>query len=116
MKLNNIFKFGLLLALLVIAPLNAFSATTAADVMKQASDKLRTAKGVTCKFTLSSNQGKMAGTLKSAGAKFALTTPASSTWFNGKNMWTYNSSSKESTIVAPTESEIREVNPLEYIK
>lgn len=116
MKLNNIFKSGLLFALLIITPLNALSATTAADVMKRASDNLKAAKGVNCKFSLSSNQGNMAGTLKTSGSKFALNTPASSTWYNGKNMWTYNASTKETTLVTPTASELRESNPLEYIK
>lgn len=116
MKLNDISKLVLLLVLLIIAPLNALSANTAADIMKRASDNLKAAKGVDCKFTLSSTQGKIAGSLKTSGAKFALSTPATSTWYNGKNMWTYNPSTKETTLVTPTASEIRESNPLEYIK
>lgn len=103
--------------LLSAAPLEALSApTTAASIMNQTADKIKTAKGINCKFTLSSNQGKLNGSLKVAGVKFALNTPASSSWYNGKNLWTYNSSSKETTLVSPTSSELRESNPLEYIK
>lgn len=117
MKLNSIFKFALPLVWLIIAPLNAFSAAeTAADIMKIASGNLKAAKGVNCKFTMSSNQGNISGTLKASGPKFALTTAAASTWYDGKDMWTYNSSTNETTLVTPTAAELRESNPLEYIK
>ena len=116
MRLKNISKIAMLLAMLIIAPVKGLSATTAADIMKRASDNLKAAKGVNCKFTLSSDQGKMTGTLKASGAKFTLSSPASSTWYNGKNLWTYNAATKETTIVTPTASELRECNPLEYIK
>lgn len=65
---------------------------------------------------MSANNGTLQGTVKSSGNKFAIETPSVSSWYNGSNLWTYNAASKETTLVKPTPAEIRESNPLEYVK
>lgn len=117
MKKHEIIKMLLLAVLILPACINAFAATpTADDIMKRASANLKSAKGVNCKFSLTADKRTINGTLKTSGNKFAITTPLSSAWYNGKCMWTYNPSSKETTLVVPTSAELRETNPLEYIK
>lgn len=103
-------------ALVMILPcVGADAAETAQSVLAKASAKVTGAKGMSCAFTLSASGRSVKGTLKSSGQKFALITPVSSSWFDGRNMWTYNPSSAETTLVNPTADEIAETNPLSYI-
>lgn len=92
------------------------SAQTASGIMDKAAAAARAAKGITGSFTVSSSGGSFNGTLKASGNKFVFTTPSVSTWYNGKYMWTYNASSHETTLVSPTQGEIQESNPLNYLK
>ena len=89
----------------------ANAAETAQSVLAKASAKVTGTKGMSCAFTLSASGRSVKGTLKSSGKKFALITPVSSSWFDGRNMWTYNPSSAETTLVNPTADEIAETNP-----
>ncbi|MDE6071747.1 MAG: hypothetical protein K2G53_04255 [Muribaculaceae bacterium] len=116
MKFRYIYKFVIAAILALSCSPQANAGASAADVMTKAANQIKSAKGILCKFTLAADGGKVSGTLKSTGTKFALLTNAYSTWYNGKDMWTYNASSKETTLVKPTIAELREVNPLEYIK
>lgn len=101
--------------LLIIGCVN-INAATAEQIMSLAAAKARNAKGVSAVFTINSSGRLINGTLKSRGNKFSLTTSTSSSWFNGKNMWTYNPSINETTVITPTKEEIMESNPLEYLK
>lgn len=106
----------ILMAMFMILPcFETNAAETAQSVLAKASAKVTASKGMSCAFTLSSSGRSVKGTLKSSGKKFALITPVSSSWFDGKNMWTYNPSSAETTLVNPTADEIAETNPLTYI-
>lgn len=104
--------FALFLAIAVQLP--SFAAT-APQVLKTASDKVLKAKGISCTFTLAADGRKVNGSLKAVGKKFAISTPLGSSWYNGKDLATYNPSSKETTIVEPTASELAETNPLLYL-
>ena len=89
---------------------------TAAGVLQKAAHAAQTAKGINGTFRISQNGQSVNGTFKSTGSKFSLLTPQISTWYNGKNMWTYNASSAETMLTVPTKEEISESNPLEYLK
>ena len=56
------------------------------------------------------------GRILSKGTKFALTSNATSNWYNGKDLYTYNPSQGETTVFRPTAEELAEVNPLLYLK
>ncbi len=94
----------------------SMSAATATEIMNKAAAKAKAAKGISGSFAITSSGDRFNGTLKVCGSKFAFSTPAASSWYNGKNLWTYNASSNETTLVSPTASEIAESNPLEYIR
>jgi len=51
-----------------------------------------------------------------SGNKFKLKTQGGTTWYDGHNMWTANHTSKEITIVEPTQQEVRESNPFSYLE
>ncbi len=92
------------------------SAQSATEVMSKAAAKTKAAKGIIGTFSVATSKGNFSGSLKANGSKFAFMTPTVSSWYNGKNLWTYNSASKETTLVTPTASEISESNPLEYLR
>lgn len=92
------------------------SAATATEIMNKAAATAKNAKGISGTFSVTTSGKSFTGSLKASGSKFSFLTPAASSWYNGKNMWTYNASSKETTLVTPTASEIAESNPLEYIR
>lgn len=106
----------LLLCLLAFTMLPAYAAESAASILDRAVAKIKNAGGVECSFKLQGSSAASCGTLSMAGNKFRLSTSKFNTWFDGKNMWTANDDTREITLVNPTSQEIRESNPLEYLK
>ena len=95
--------------------LSMSAAETADGMLKKAAAAINGAGGLTASFTLDYGQQKMTGTLKASGRKFALQTSTASTWYDGKNMWTYNAGSNETTLMVPTPQEVAEANPLSIV-
>ncbi|MBD5263579.1 MAG: outer membrane lipoprotein carrier protein LolA [Bacteroides sp.] len=95
--------------------LSMSAAETADGMLKKAAAAINGAGGLTASFTLDYGQQKMTGTLKASGRKFALQTSTASTWYDGKNMWTYNAGSNETTLMIPTPQEVAEANPLSIV-
>ena len=91
------------------------SSQTADAMLKKAAAAINGAGGMTASFTLDYGQQKIKGTMKACGKKFALQTPATSTWYDGKSMWTYNSKTNETTLMTPTAQEVADANPLSIV-
>ena len=100
---------------MAIAAAFGASAETADAMLRKAASAINGSAGVTASFTLDYGQQKIAGTLKASGKKFTLQTPKSSTWYDGKSMWTYNAGSNETTLMTPTSQEVAEANPLSIV-
>lgn len=94
---------------------SALGAETADGMLKKAAAAINGAGGLTASFTLDYGQQKMTGSLKASGKKFALLTSSTSTWYDGKSMWTYNPNSNETTLMIPTAQEVSEANPLSIV-
>lgn len=113
-------KIGILRYMLVFIAFavstGSLYALTATEVMNKAASYAKAAKGIVGVFSVTTSGGSFTGSLKASGSRFAFATPVSTSWYNGKHMWTYNSSSKETTVVTPTANEISESNPLEYLR
>lgn len=103
-----------LIALVCIAP-GMFSQSSY-DILRKSASKLEAAKGIQCSFTLKSGEHSTEGTLKSQGDRFYLKTSVSSTWYDGKQMWTLNPSTRETTLYIPDAEEVLEVNPMAYLR
>ena len=73
-------------------------------------------KDVSATFTIKGNGRSGKGTIKSSGTKFSVSLPDVSIWYNGKDLYTYNSRTQETTLVNPTAQELIESNPLLYVK
>ncbi len=97
----------------IVSPANAQNPY---DILKKAATTIEAAKGMDCTFALKANGETINGRLVSKGDKFRLSTPVSTTWFDGKQMWTLNASTKETTVTIPDASEILEVNPMAYLR
>lgn len=96
-------------------PAMGMMAETADEIVAHAAAKLRNAKGVDCSFTATVGGKNLSGQLKASGAKFNIVTPAGSSWYNGKALYTYNPASSETTVYTPTATELAETNPLYYV-
>ena len=112
--MKRYFRYILMGMMAVIVAFSA-SAQTADGMLKKAAAAINGAGGLTASFTLDYGQQKMTGTLKASGRKFALQTSSTSTWYDGKSMWTYNPNTKETTLMTPTPQEVGEANPLAIV-
>ena len=99
-----------------IASAQRGASLTPAEVMKKVVAPIASSSNVQASFTASAGGHNVSGTLKSSDSKFAVTTPESSVWFDGKTMWTANHATKETTITVPDAAEIAATNPLAYIR
>lgn len=103
---------------LVVILGTAFSlaATESADgMLKKAAGAINGSTGLTASFCIDYGSQKISGTIKASGKRFALQTSSSSTWFDGKSMWTYNAKNAETTLMTPTPQEVAEANPLSLV-
>ncbi len=91
------------------------AAETADGMLKKAAGAINGSTGLTASFTLDYGSQKVTGTMKASGKKFALQTSSTSTWYDGKNMWTYNAKNAETTLMTPTPQEVAEANPLSIV-
>ena len=104
----------LLLSLLTFGAEGA--SLTATQMAEKAAVKFRSAKSISAGFTMSGALGSGSGTFEASGKKFAFVMAhGSSVWYNGKNMWTYNPVTKETTLIKPTARELAESNPFSFI-
>ncbi len=106
----------LLLALLTLSSVAAQTKLTPEQVVQKSAALVTNANGLTATFTLSAQGQSTKGTVKSAAQKFAVLLPEVSSWYNGKDLYTYNPRTAETTLVAPTAQELLEANPLLYVK
>ncbi len=107
---------ALLMLLMLILPFSASAALTPEQVAQKAAAVISNAGSINASFTVSANGHASKGTIKSMGNKFTVQLPEFSTWFNGKDMYTYNPRTSETTVTVPTAQELLESNPLLYVK
>lgn len=94
----------------------AYAVTPTADkVLADAAARIAKTSGVKASFSLQAGGHTVNGTVCGAGKKFAFTSSAASSWYNGKTLYTYNAASGETTIVTPSAYELAESNPLSII-
>lgn len=109
-------KFLTIISALLLAVIPAAAKEDAAEILDRVASKIAGAEVVKSSFNVDGPSGKANGTLEASGNKFKLTTPAGTTWCDGTNMWTSNPSTKEITLVNPSQGEINESNPFSYLR
>lgn len=121
-KIDNISKslsrIVSLAIIIFIFSIDAFCAPqlTPEQVAQKTAAVISSSGGIEVSFTLQSAGQSGKGEIKSSGSKFMVSLPGISNWYNGKDLYTYNSKTGETTVVAPTARELLEVNPLLYVK
>lgn len=104
---------SILLLLATVASLHA--GETAAELISRVSAKYQAAKSITASFSITERGETVSGQITVSGSKYAMTSSALSTWFDGKTQWTYAPSAGEVNITEPTAEEQRQVNPFAVI-
>ena len=89
--------------------------TGAQQILNKAIEKISNAKGVEAKFKVYNSGYSGNGEIKTLGNKFKVTLPDVEIWYNGKEMYTYNKNTQETTVVYPSAEELSESNPLAYV-
>lgn len=113
--MKKTFKFLLILSMFsLLAP--AAKAQTAQDIFNKAAAKIKGASSVTADFKMNISGRACNGKLVAKGNKFAMTSNVGSSWYNGSDMYSYNPSSGETTVMKPSASELMEANPLMYAR
>lgn len=110
------FLSGIFLLVLGFLVLGAQNKVTPSMVLSKTVNRITGSRGVDASFKVYNSGYSGSGVLKMSGSKFIVSLPDAKVWYNGKDMYTYNESSGETTLVTPTAQELAETNPLEYVK
>ena len=108
-------NISILIFLMTIFSVNGQSAMTPEQILAKSVSVVSNSKGVEAKFSVSGSGYSGHGEIKTSGGKFTVTLPDVEVWYNGKNLYTYNKKSGETTLITPTSEELSETNPLAYI-
>lgn len=108
-------KYMIILMAALAMTSEASASESAASVLNRAASAVNSSNGLTAAFTLDYGGQKVSGSIKALGNKFVMETSATSTWYDGKSMWTYNPKTSETTLTIPTASEVAEANPLSLV-
>ena len=104
-----------LLALLMLAAPSLHAATSAADLLKQSSAKLRAMPCMQVAYTATVDGHSFQGLLIRQDRMFTITADGMHTWFDGKTQWTYSRQIGEVNIVTPTPDELQQIDPLSIL-
>lgn len=115
MKRQSFYIFITIILSLFGFKLNAQKAMTAAEVLNKTTSLISNSKGVETNFTIYNSGYSGSGSIKTSGQKFNVTLPDAEVWYNGKDLYTLNQRTMETTIVSPTVEELAESNPLTYV-
>lgn len=88
---------------------------SAVQILQKAENLIAGAKGVEASFTIYNSGYSGGGEIKTLGGKFKVTLPDVEVWYNGKDLYTYNKRSQETTVVEPDAEELEASNPLAYV-
>lgn len=111
----RLFRYILSLILILGQSGSILAVETADGMLKKAASLINGSTGLSASFTLDYGSQKVTGSMKAAGKKFTLQTSSTSTWYDGKTMWTYNAKNAETTLMTPTPQEVAEANPLSLV-
>lgn len=105
------------------AAMTCVSAAYAQDakmILDRTAAHLKGAGGIQARFEATQFKGNQAagtteGNIQIAGEKFKISSPALTTWFDGKTQWTLLSGSDEVNVSAPSPSEQQALNPYTFV-
>lgn len=107
-------RFSLLISLLCIMSLSAFS-LTGNEVLNKMIQTYKSSKGIAANYTIIAQDGRSKGSIVMQGDKFRMASSDLLCWYNGKTQWSYSTMSGEVNIMEPTNEELQIVNPFSII-
>ena len=103
------------MSVICMGAVKAQNTPTPGQILDKAVEVMSNPKGIESKFTIYNSGYSGGGSLKILGKKFVVALPDLEVWYNGKDLYTYNKRTNETTVVNPTDEELAESNPLSYI-
>lgn len=88
---------------------------TPAQIMEKTVKQITASKGNESNFKLYYSGYSGTGTIKTAGSNFKVTLPDIEVWYNGKDLYTLNKNTLETTVITPSYEELAESNPMTYL-
>lgn len=93
---------------------------SAKSVLDKTAEKLKNSGGISASFLATSFKAKEAigsasGTIYVQGNKFKITSPRTTTWFDGKRQWSLMTGSDEAYVSEPTTEELQTINPYTFV-
>lgn len=99
--------------------MSANDSSRAAEMSSRALDRAASvfngSKSIKASFTTTIDGTSSTGTITIQGDKFRISSKDFSTWYDGKDQWTYSSASNEVNITSPTPEELAQINPFVII-
>lgn len=92
----------------------------AREIIEATRNAFEKSKGIRTQFTAEhivngTSQGTVSGEMIIAGEMFQIQTEQTTTWFDGKNQWTYLHDNNEVNVSTPTPSELQSMNPYAFL-
>lgn len=104
-----------LISFLILSGLYAQSSLTPDQVLDRTVRELEVGKGLEARFNITNSGYTSKGEIITSGHMFRVKLQDINIWYNGKDLYTYNEGTEETTVVTPTREELLESNPLAYV-
>ena len=108
-------KLLTIITLFTVAVIGCSAAENASGILKDAADRLYSAKSVVATCRISAKGAASNAALTMSGNKFTIKSPEMEIWFDGKNQWAYSPNTDEVNLTEPTAEELSQINPLSVI-
>ena len=95
--------------------MSAVVAQDATAILDKTSAALKAAGNVKIAFTLSTDGGSSDGYIKLRGQKFVVNMNGTTTWFDGKTMWSYVKQNDEVNVTTPSATDVAKMNPYSFL-
>lgn len=101
----------------IFLPLLASSAApTATKVVEKTVETIQKSPSLSANITIITAGRTATGSFLLSGNRFVIDSDMGSTWYDGTTMWAYSPDTNEVTVTEPTDSELAEINPFQFIK
>lgn len=106
---------GSLFALVFFSTVHAQTTMSPQQVLNKTVDMITASKGCEAVFKVFNSGYSGRGSISTSGKKFRVIMPDAMVWYNGKDLYTYNKNTEETTLVVPNPAELTANNPLAYV-
>ena len=108
-------KKSVLVICCVLSALSTYAAWDAKSVLDKAAAEFRKCPSVDVTFEVAIGNDTDNGTILLQGNKFHTRLTNTTTWFDGKTMWSYVKDNEEVNVTEPKPAQLAKMNPYEFI-